>query len=108
MEAIIGLAIKAGSIPTFLAAIGSILPILFAAITIINMEAQTASPIHGPSPSSQQILAKLSRLKITPIIKLTLTSFQALCLRLSIQHLQEPYHESQELLTEIRSFLQCP
>ena len=47
MEAIIGPAIRAGSIPIFLASIGSMDPMILAIITTSTIELQTVSATKG-------------------------------------------------------------
>ena len=74
-DAIMGLAMRAGSIPSFLASMGSIPPMVFANIIITSIAPHTVRAMAALSPSNSIILMKLSVLRPAPIKKLLHSSF---------------------------------
>ena len=75
VDAIMGLAIKAGSMPSFFASMGSMLPIVFASMMTARMARQTVNATVAGSWSRKMTFAKFSTLRPKPTMKLIRISF---------------------------------
>ena len=77
IDEIIGVAMSAGSMPIFFAAIGNIPPIIFANKIISNIAMLTVAAISVLSPSRNMIFAKFNIERTKPMQKLILISFHS-------------------------------